>query len=233
VKATLEESGRIATQMQLFFLMLFAGTLASCGASRIHSWPTEEKLRWLSPDNAARDSLCETAWVLEVIDARPGQVIADIGAGVGYLTFKLAPKVEPGGKVYATEIEPLPDMIRAYAEKHGVTNVVAMDVSMAAPGLPEAVDTAVMFNLHSFVEVEATRNYFEALRRVIRKDGKVVFFTSNDSNSLPRTSDQLPFKEMASAVAASFRVERTEPFRPGCQPSGPVAPGYLMVLRPL
>src|SRR3954451_6554624 len=44
--------------------------------------------------------------MLDAIGIKPGMAVADVGAGIGYLTTKLARRVGPGGRVYATDIQP-------------------------------------------------------------------------------------------------------------------------------
>ena len=67
---------------------------------------------WL--DRSSRPQEEHTQLAIDKIEIQPGGVIADIGAGTGYYTFKLAPKV-PEGKVYAVEIQD--EMIAALNER--------------------------------------------------------------------------------------------------------------------
>jgi len=48
---------------------------------------------------------------------KPGMVVADIGAGVGYMSLKMARRIGPNGKVYANDIQP--EMLAKMREKHG------------------------------------------------------------------------------------------------------------------
>ena len=59
---------------------------------------------WL--DRPERNAEEQPDKALDAIGVRPGDVVADVGAGTGYYTVKLASRVQPGGRVYATDIQP-------------------------------------------------------------------------------------------------------------------------------
>ncbi|MEZ4409059.1 MAG: hypothetical protein R3A52_21700 [Polyangiales bacterium] len=61
---------------------------------------------WGRVESPWRDRLSSTRHILQAVDARPGMRIVDIGAGVGYYSFKLARAVGPTGVVYATDVDP-------------------------------------------------------------------------------------------------------------------------------
>jgi len=59
---------------------------------------------WL--ERSEREKEERTSLLIDSLKVRPGDVIADIGAGTGYHVRRLAPKVVPGGRVYAVDIQP-------------------------------------------------------------------------------------------------------------------------------
>src|SRR5262245_30858053 len=62
--------------------------------------------------------------LMEALKLKPGDIVADIGAGSGYYTFRLADKVGPKGKVLAVEIQPeMLAIIRKRMKDRGVTNI--------------------------------------------------------------------------------------------------------------
>src|SRR5437763_1858432 len=63
-----------------------------------------EAAGWL--DRPEREQEEQPAKLLEALQFKPGEVVADIGAGSGYLTFRIAPRVAPNGKVLAVDIQP-------------------------------------------------------------------------------------------------------------------------------
>jgi predicted methyltransferase len=105
-------------------------------------------------DEASRDNSGETEQVFRHLGIRPGQAIADIGAGSGYYTVRLSPAVGRAGQVYANDI--MPDYLarlKRRVEKEGLTNVTLI---LGEPGnakLPEGrIDVALM--VHMYHEIE-------------------------------------------------------------------------------
>jgi SAM-dependent methyltransferase len=75
--------------------------------------------------------------MLDLMALRPGQTVADIGAGVGFHTVRLAKRVGPAGRVYATDVQP--DMIAALergVRAAGLGNVTPVLTDGASTGLP-------------------------------------------------------------------------------------------------
>ena len=78
----------------------------------------------LSANPAAQDDERDTAWLIEVLQAKPGSVLADIGAGSdALLTIPMARHVGPSGRIYATEVGAAVEQLRATVEKAGAQNV--------------------------------------------------------------------------------------------------------------
>jgi arsenite methyltransferase len=94
-----------------------------------------------------RDSWQYPDRVVQVLSLRPGQRVADLGAGGGYFTFRLARAVGTGGRVYAVDTDP--DMLwlvddRVARERVG--NVVTVAARPDGPELPEPVDLVLLVN---------------------------------------------------------------------------------------
>ncbi|MBF0501588.1 MAG: class I SAM-dependent methyltransferase [Candidatus Riflebacteria bacterium] len=90
-------------------------------------------------ERPARDEAMQPARVLDVFGVKRGEIVADIGAGTGYFTFRLANKVGPEGKIYAVEIEDeLLDYINKKMERNNVANIIPMKSSEPSPNLPPA-----------------------------------------------------------------------------------------------
>src|SRR5437870_4400640 len=74
-----------------------------------------EAAEWLErPEREAEE---QPAKLMEALALKPGDVVADIGAGTGYFSFRMAPLVAPKGKVLAEEIQP--EMLTLLREKAG------------------------------------------------------------------------------------------------------------------
>ncbi len=103
-----------------------------------------------------------------------GATVADIGAGTGYFTWRLAQQVGPTGKVIAVDIQKrMLDLTAATVKQHKLTNVDYVLASDTDPGLPDnSLDSAfVAYAYHEFSEPEA---FMTALRRALKPDGRLV-----------------------------------------------------------
>ena len=105
--------------------------------------------------------------VIEALDLLPTEVVADIGAGTGYFTFRISPHV-PEGKVLAVDIQPeMIDQIRARMEADSVANIEPLLGTVESPNLPpESVDVAlIVASYHQFSHPhEMMQNIVTALR---------------------------------------------------------------------
>src|SRR5215207_1859589 len=89
---------------------------------------------WLERPEREREE--GTNLLIDNMDLRPGDVVADIGAGTGYFSFRLAAKV-PQGTVLAVDIQQeMLDLLTARAKERGVANVRPVLGDVADPKLP-------------------------------------------------------------------------------------------------
>jgi ubiquinone/menaquinone biosynthesis C-methylase UbiE len=113
--------------------------------------------------------------LLKALEIKPGDIVADIGAGSGYFSFRLAKRVGPKGKVLAVDIQPeMLDIIRKRMEAAKVKNIMPIEGEEDDPRLPAgAVDMILMVDVyHEFAYPwEMTRNMVRALK----PGGRLVF----------------------------------------------------------
>lgn len=112
--------------------------------------------------------------VVDVVAARPGAVVADVGAGSGFLTLLLARAVGPGGKVYALDINGgLLDNIAAQARAAGLGNVETMVTPEdRTPLPPDSID--LLFMCDAYHHFEYPRTMMRSLRAALRPGGELV-----------------------------------------------------------
>src|SRR5579859_1520884 len=87
---------------------------------------------------------------LDAIVLKKGDVVADIGAGVGYFTWRMAERVGPAGKVYASDIQPgMLEQLKKNVAARGLTNVVPVLGTEANPKLPAGtLDLALLVDVY-------------------------------------------------------------------------------------
>jgi arsenite methyltransferase len=111
--------------------------------------------------------------VIAELDLRPGSRVADLGAGAGYFTLRLARAVGPSGVVYAVDTDPdMPSTVAERAVKQGLANVVAVEARPEDPCLPEAVDLIFLANAYHHIPDPAT--YFTQLAGSLRPGGRIA-----------------------------------------------------------
>ena len=125
-------------------------------------------------EDPARDAYQKPHEVLTAMDLKPGEVIADIGAGSGYFTFRLARHVEAAGRVYAVDVSPdmivhLNRRIRDLQLKNVVTILAAPDDPLLADG---SIDR--FFICDTWHHIGDHPRYLALLKKMLKPDGQVV-----------------------------------------------------------
>lgn len=133
---------------------------------------------WVATENAFRDQQPVTRAIWEQLDVEPGMSVADIGAGGGYFTFRLAQAVGPEGHVVATEVDSLMlDVLHARLEETPHPQVSIIEVRSGLLGLqPGSVDRMLISNVYFFssCDPEKSRMFFREARRMLRPGGRMV-----------------------------------------------------------
>ncbi len=121
-----------------------------------------------------RDSWQQPERVVESLALSPGDRVADLGAGGGYFTFRLAEAVGEGGRVFAIDVDE--SMIRhlaRQAEKRGHANVTTVLAPADDPSLPDGgVD--LVFSCNTYHHLEERPDYFAGLRKALPAGGRVA-----------------------------------------------------------
>jgi ubiquinone/menaquinone biosynthesis C-methylase UbiE len=137
---------------------------------------------WL--ERPEREKEEQPAKLIEALKIKPGEVIADIGAGSGYYAFRLSKLVGEKGKILAVDIQPeMLDIIRKRSKEQKVTNVEPIQGTVTDPKLPVGgADTILMVDVyHEFdFPFEMTR----AMVKALKPGGRMVFveFRMEDDN---------------------------------------------------
>ena len=110
----------------------------------------------------------------ELVGPPPGAVVADIGAGTGFMSHVFAAQVGPEGKVYAVDINPvMMERIAENAQKAGITNIEPILCTDKTVELPDAsVDIAFICDVYHHFEFP--KNSMTSLWKALKPGGQVV-----------------------------------------------------------
>ena len=126
---------------------------------------------WLGLGLCSCVSAGETDRIAEVLDLEPGKVVADVGAGDGDWSFRLAERVGAAGHVYATEVDGDElEKIRRRIRKSDHDNITAVEGDQERTGLPADCCDAILLRLvyHHFTQPTIMR---ADLRQALRPGG--------------------------------------------------------------
>jgi len=141
--------------------------------------------------------------LIESLKLKSGDVVADIGAGTGYYSWRAAQKAGETGLVYAVEIQQeMLDLLAARMAERKITNVKGLLGTITDPKLPPAsVDLVLMVDVYH--EFDHPFEMMEAICKSLKPGGRVVFveFRAEDP--------KVPIKEVHKMSEAQVRKEMT------------------------
>jgi ubiquinone/menaquinone biosynthesis C-methylase UbiE len=165
-------------------------------------------------DDPARDMWQLPDRVIAALNLKRGQIVADIGAGTGYFSVRLA-KSETAPKVYAVDIEPsMVNYLRERAAKESLHNMIAVQAAADRPNLPEPVDVVLIVDTyHHIGDREA---YFRNLAKSIKPNGRVAIIDFKpDSPEGPPTEFRFPQEKFKFEMSnAGYKLAAQHDFLP-------------------
>lgn len=185
--------------------------------SQMHGLHNDPKAYIGALDDPKRDAYQKPQEVLAALDLKPGEIIADIGAGSGYFTFRMARHVSERGKVYAVDVSP--DMIlhinRAIRDLK-VTNVISILADPDDPLLPVTSVNRLFFS-DSWHHIENQAKYLSLMKKLLKPNGEVVMidFHKKETSAGPplkmRIAREALIKQMENG---GFRLVKEHTFLP-------------------
>lgn len=200
------------------FLLVAALVLTGCWQAKppSHSFGHKHKhvgvqegehLRYQKPD---RYTWQYPEKVIEVLKLKPGMRVADLGAGTGYFTFRLAEAVGDEGKVFAIDIdEEMNASIDKQAIKKQAANVRTVLSVEHDPLIPEKVD--LIFSVNMYHHLEDRSAYFKNAARYLKPGGKIAIIDFRKGAFKHYTERKVLLKEFK---AAGYALDKTHGFLP-------------------
>ena len=168
-------------------------------------------------EDPKRDGYQKPQEVLTALDIKPGEIIADIGAGSGYFTFRLARHVSERGTVYAVDVSP--DMIlhinRAIRD-HKVTNVFSILAEPDDPLLPVTSVDRFFFS-DSWHHIENQTKYLSLMKKMLKPNGEVVMidFDKKETPVGPPLEMRIAREDLIKQMTSNgFRLAKEHTFLP-------------------
>lgn len=164
-----------------------------------------------------RDEWQRPEQIMDALGIADASVVADIGAGAGWFTVRLARRVGPNGLVYAQDVQA--EMVTAFSrrvQRLGLTNVLPVRGREDDPNLPEDTFDAVLM-VDVVREVTDRPGLFRHLARALKPQGRigVVDFRLEGGGPGPDSADRIsPDVVVAAAEEAGLRLFRSESFLP-------------------
>ena len=159
-----------------------------------------------------RDRLGEAEQVIELAGVKPGMVVADIGAGEGYYTVRLAPVVGRQGRVLAEDI--VPEVEERLVQRVHRENLDNVAVKLGEPDDPKLPPRSFdrIFLVHVYHEVESPYAFMWNLREGLKADGEVIVV---DADRPPKLHGMPPQLLRCELNAVGLKLVRFEPITGG------------------
>jgi ubiquinone/menaquinone biosynthesis C-methylase UbiE len=151
---------------------------------------------WLVRDSREQEEQPEA--MLDALKLKPGSTVADVGAGVGYTSLRLAKRVGPEGLVLATDIQPeMLQMLATNARTAGVKNIRPIRCTATDTKLPEGkVDLVLMVDVyHECIDPETT---LQGIRKALKPGGRLVLveFRGEDPEVPIKPEHKMTYKQV-------------------------------------
>ena len=168
----------------------YAGVMGAAGAG------------WLvRPEREAEEN---PEGALDALGLKPGMNVADVGAGVGYMSLRMARRIAPTGKVWANDLQPeMLRMLRDNASKAHVANIEAVQGTETDPRLPKnTMDLVLLVDVYH--EFSHPREMVRAIREALKPDGRLVLleYRKEDPKVPIRIEHKMTVEEVKAELAA-------------------------------
>ena len=196
---------------------VYAQDAARRDHQQMHRLHNDPKAYMKALEDPKRDAYQKPHEVLKALNLKPGETIADIGAGTGYFTFRLAHHVGDKGKVYAVDVSA--DMIRHINRRireTKSTNVVSILADLDDPLLPEP-SVNRFFICDVWHHVENQTQYLALMKKMLKPGGEIVMidFHKKELPFGPPLQMKIAREDLIKQMEANgFRLSKEHRFLP-------------------
>ena len=158
---------------------------------------------WLERSDRESEEHPEAA--LDALELKKGMVVADVGAGVGYFSIRMARRVGPSGKVYANDIQPeMLSRLQDRLDAEHITNVETVLGTQSDPKLPAGkLDLILMVDVYH--EFSQPQRMLGEMRKALKPDGRLVLIEYRKED--PTIPIRPEHKMSAAEVKAEIEAE--------------------------
>lgn len=194
-------------------LTLAGAAAAQSPQNHQHSFGDAEKWSHVF-DDPARDAWQKPHEVIKALALKPDAIVADIGAGTGYFSARLA-NMLPQGRVYAVDIEP--DMVKYLAERarrEGLKSMTAVAGTAGDARIPEKADLILLVDVYHHIDDRS--RYFRRLRDSLKPGGRIAIidFRLDAANGPPKAARVAPQRVKAELKSAGYALAKEHGFLP-------------------
>jgi ubiquinone/menaquinone biosynthesis C-methylase UbiE len=190
------------------FTWIAASTLV---AAQLASRPAPEWIARL--ERPERVAGLKIDYIISKLELRPGQVVADLGAGAGVISLPMAKAVAPSGKVYAVDIDQaFIDHIAMRAAEQSIHNVKPILGKLTDPGLPaQDVDVALFHDVLHHIKDRV--EYLKNTAKYVKPDGRIAIVELDPKSGSHRNEPELQIsKEQAKTWLAADGFKPVQEF---------------------
>jgi len=199
-----------------FAIVLLAAApvvLAQSPETHKHSFSDAEKWSHVF-DDPERDTWQKPHEVVKALALKPAAVVADIGAGTGYFSARIA-NMFPRATVYAVDVEP--EMVRHLAERakrEGLKNLKAVTAKPDDARLPVKADVILLVDVYH--HIDDRERYFRKLGASLKADGRlaIIDFRLDSPEGPPKEARIAPQQVRAELANAGYELAQEHQFLP-------------------
>lgn len=209
--------GRISLRsLFLAAAVLLAAAPAGAQSPATHQHSFSDAEMWAHVfDDPARDEWQKPHEVIQALALKHGAVIADLGAGTGYFSARLANMLRGAGRVYAVDLEP--DMVKHLAKRakdEKLPNMIAVQATPRDARLPAKVDLVLLVDVYH--HIDDRERYFARLKRSLKPGGRlaIIDFRMESPDGPPKAERIVPDTVRAELARAGYIFVEEHGFLP-------------------